>query len=110
MKNRFSLFQIATNSTLVVLLGSSMSCMTTYDGYGRPVQTVDPGLAIAGVAVAGLIGYAAANSHSSDHSSYRPSRNYYQTTTTHYSGGGYGGGYDGGYGGHEHCYQPSYDY
>lgn len=33
--------------------------MTTYDAYGRPVQSVDPGLAVAGIAAAGLIGYAA---------------------------------------------------
>jgi hypothetical protein len=41
--------------------------MTTYDTYGRPVQTVDPGLAVAGVAAAGLIGYAVANNGGSDH-------------------------------------------
>jgi hypothetical protein len=35
--------------------------MTTYDPYGRQVQTVDPGLALVGVAAAGLIGYAAGN-------------------------------------------------
>lgn len=33
--------------------------MTSYDAYGRPMQTVDPGLAVAGIAAAGLIGYAA---------------------------------------------------
>ena len=37
--------------------------MTTYDTYGRQVQTVDPGLAVAGVAAAGLIGYAIANNN-----------------------------------------------
>lgn len=41
--------------------------MTTYDAYGRPVQSVDPGLAVAGVAAAGLIGYAAANNRSHHH-------------------------------------------
>lgn len=51
--------------------------MTTYDTYGRQVQTVDPGLALAGVAAAGLIGYAVANNNDHGHSR---------------SGGGYYGG------------------
>ena len=55
-------------SRLVMLLGlafaaSSVSCMTTYDAYGRPVQSVDPAVAVAGVAAAGLIGYAAGDHH-----------------------------------------------
>lgn len=44
----------------------SMSCMTTYDAYGRPMQTVDPALAVAGVAAAGIIGYNAAYNHHHD--------------------------------------------
>lgn len=40
---------------------SSFSCMTTYDANGRPIQSVDPVVAVAGVAAAGLIGYAAGN-------------------------------------------------
>ncbi len=68
-------------AALLVPLGMSMSCMTTYDAYGRPVQTVDPGLAVAGVAAAGLIGYAAGNNNNHHHHGY-------------YSRGGYyGGGY-----------------
>jgi hypothetical protein len=62
------------------LTGSSLSCMTTYDKNGRSMATVDPALAVAGVAAAGLIGYAAANHHHGN--------NYY------YGGGAYyGGGY-----------------
>lgn len=58
----------------------SMSCMTTYDAYGRPMQTVDPALAVAGVAAAGILAYNAGNNHHHN--------NYY------YGGGGgyYGGG------------------
>jgi hypothetical protein len=41
--------------------------MTTYDSTGRPVQSVDPGLAVAGVAAAGLIGYAIANDDGGHH-------------------------------------------
>ncbi|MEO5712276.1 MAG: hypothetical protein ABIT37_02210 [Luteolibacter sp.] len=70
-------------AALLVPIGMSVSCMTTYDAYGRPMQTVDPGLAVAGVAAAGLIGYAAGNNHSDHHHDY-------------YGGGGYYGGYHGG--------------
>ena len=68
--------------------------MTTYDGYGRPVQTVDPGLAVAGIAAAGLIGYAAGNNRS----------NYRDYPRGGYYGGGYGGGYYGGGGYYRPCY------
>ncbi len=50
--------------------------MTTYDRNGRPVQSVDPGLAVAGVAAAGVLGYALANNHGG-HPDY------------YYGGGGY---------------------
>ena len=59
-------------------------CATTYDAYGNPQQTVDPGVAVAGVVAAGLIGYAIADNNND---------NYYRR--------GYGGGHYGGhYGGH----------
>ena len=50
--------RVASISVLLALAGSSVSCMTTYDAAGRPVQTVDPVVATAGIAAAGLIGYA----------------------------------------------------
>ena len=63
----------------MALVGSSVSCMTTYDSYGRPVQSVDPGLAVAGVAAAGLIGYAAGNDNDHHHHRYhRGHRGYYR--------------------------------
>ncbi len=62
---------------LLVCVGTSVSCMTTYDANGNPVQSVDPGLAVAGVAAAGLIGYAAGNNH-----------NHYDGPR-YYRGGGY---------------------
>lgn len=61
------------------LVFSSVGCMTTYDAYGRPVQSVDPGVAVAGMAAAGLIGAAIANDN--DHHHYHGG--YY------YGGGGY---------------------
>ncbi len=84
--------------------------MTTYDGYGRPVQSVDPGLAVAGVAAAGLVGYAAANNNN------HRGRHNYNTTVSYETyrsyddcdyGGGYGGGYYGG-GGYYSGYDPYY--
>jgi len=68
----------------ISLLLASMSCMTTYDVYGRPMQTVDPVVAVAGIAAAGLLGYAVTSNHG--HPAY-----YYDE----YSGGAY---YRGDYG------------
>jgi len=56
---------------------ASTSCMTTYDAYGRPVQSVDPAAATAGVVAAGVLGYAVANKndrhhHHRDRGYYRP--------------------------------------
>jgi hypothetical protein len=60
---------------------ASMSCMTTYDSYGRPMQTVDPAVAIAGATAAGVIGYAIAKDNRDDHRHYRrhhyPRHDYY---------------------------------
>jgi hypothetical protein len=53
-------------------MGMSVGCMTTYDSAGRPVQSVDPGLAVAGVAAAGLLGYALADGHGHGHYAYGP--------------------------------------
>lgn len=70
----------------IVLAGavfSSTSCTTTYDAYGRPQQSVDPGLAIAGVVAAGIIGYAIADDNDHHH--------YYGNS--HYQRSGHRGGY-----------------
>ena len=94
MKKKSALSRLSVCISLIACLGSSMSCMTTYDANGNPVQSVDPGLAVAGVAAAGLIGYAAGNDN---HNNY-----YYGPPPRYYGGyyGGYGGGgryYRGGY-------------
>lgn len=47
-----------------------VGCMTTYDAYGQPVQSVDPGAAAFGIAAAGVLGYALANDHSHSHHHY----------------------------------------
>lgn len=49
---------IATLITAGALALAATSCTTTYDAYGRPVQSVDPGAAAAGAAAAGALGYA----------------------------------------------------
>lgn len=43
------------------------SCMTTYDAYGRPVQSVDPGAAVAGAAAVGVLGYAIGQNNDDHH-------------------------------------------
>jgi len=50
---------------------TGVSCMTTYDAYGRPVQSVDPGMAALGVAAAGIAGYAIANNQRRDRGYHR---------------------------------------
>jgi len=71
------IYRSALAVLLVAVLGSSMSCMTTYDAYGRPVQSVDPGLAVAGVAAAALIGYSMNDHHDyGGHHRYRAYRPY----------------------------------
>ena len=61
------LFRVSVASVLIAAVGGSVSCMTTYDAQGRPVQSVDPGVAVAGAAAAGLIGYAIANDNDDHH-------------------------------------------
>lgn len=75
----------------------SASCTTSYDAYGNPRQSVDPGVALMGVAAAGIVGYALADDNSHHHSNH------------YYGGGYYGGGSYGGYGGYRGGgYRPCY--
>ena len=68
-------------AALAIVALAGTSCMTTYDAYGRPMQTVDPGAAALGIAAAGIAGYAIG--HNNHH---------------------YHGGYYGPYYGPYHCY------
>ena len=77
------LFRGSVFAVSIAAIGASVSCMTTYDSAGRPVQSVDPGVAVAGAAAAGIIGYALANDndrHHHHHGYYRrpPRRGYYR--------------------------------
>jgi len=49
--------RILTYLTIGALIGSSLSCTTTYDAYGNPRQTVTPAGAVAGAAIVGLAAY-----------------------------------------------------
>lgn len=64
-------------AVLLGLAGATTSCMTTYDAYGRPVQSVDPGVAVAGAAAAGVLGYALANDDDHHHRHYYRRPYYY---------------------------------
>jgi hypothetical protein len=92
----FSLTRMALAGVFSCALALT-GCMTTYDRDGRPVQSVDPGLAVAGVAAAGLLGYAAANNRNDNDYYYRGDR---------YRGGYYGGRYY--YRGRVHDRHPNY--
>lgn len=48
----------------------STNCTTTYDSYGNPRQSVDPGTAVAGAAAAGVLGYAIGNNRDNDNNHY----------------------------------------
>jgi len=72
----FKIIRLASAVVLTAAVLTGTGCTTMYDAYGRPVQAVDPGVALAGVAAAGLVGYALAENHG-DHYGY-PHPNYYR--------------------------------
>lgn len=72
---------------MVPLLVSS--CSTSYDPYGRPRQSVDPGAAVLATAAAGVIGYQVSKNRYKDN--YKKSRNHYNTSN------GYNPRYNGNY-------------
>ena len=99
-RHSFTMKTILSPVRLAALLACatlSASCTTSYDAYGNPRQSVDPGVALMGVAAAGIVGYALAddNNHSCSQN------NYYGGGGYGYGGGHYGGHYHGGY---SHCY------
>lgn len=95
MKNKplvSRVFRVPMLAALCLSIVAGTSCMTTYDTAGRPVQSVDPGMAVAGAAAAGLVGYAIANSNQKRNYYYGPGYSHY---------GGYSHGYYRPYG--RHC-------
>lgn len=73
------------NLLTFVLMGafalSSINCTTTYDAYGNPRQSVDPGTAVAGATAVGVLGYALArnrgNNNRYNDNHYNHHRGYY---------------------------------
>lgn len=62
---------------LLGLVSAGVSCTNTYDAYGRPVQSVDPGAAVAGAAAVGILGYAIGqNRNNDDHNDRRNNQHY----------------------------------
>ncbi|MDP3850960.1 MAG: hypothetical protein Q8Q59_10680 [Luteolibacter sp.] len=84
MRTRFVIFRFSTLLGLLTAAGASLSCMTTYDSAGRPVQSVDPAVAVAGAAAAGLVGYAIANDNDHHHHNYYGGGGYYRPYGRHY--------------------------
>jgi hypothetical protein len=87
MKTQNTISRTIRGTTLTALLISifaGVGCMTTYDSAGRPVQSVDPGAAVAGAAAAGILGYAIGSNNNNDHhhnyrnGRYYGSRSYYR--------------------------------
>ena len=78
MKHIKTRLKIIVTGLASVLLFSS--CVTTYDAYGRPVQTVDPGAAAVGAVLLSAAAYAVG--HNNSH---------------HYGHYGYSGGHHGGH-------------
>ena len=66
---------ITLKATALILALAGTSCMNTYDAYGRPVQTVDPGAAAAIAVGAAAVGYAIGEHN--DHHHYYYGRPYY---------------------------------
>ena len=65
--NAIPFFRKLVFLVLAVAIFLSVSCMNAYDSRGRPIQAVDPGVAIAGAAAAGVVGYSLANDHNDRH-------------------------------------------
>ena len=54
-------------ATAVSIVLATVSCTTTYDAQGNPVQSVDPGTAAAGMVAAGVLGAAISNNNNDNH-------------------------------------------
>ena len=60
---------------IAVALGLA-NCTTTYDAYGRPVQTVEPGAAAIGAIALGAAAYAIGKDNGTKHRHYYGNRGY----------------------------------
>jgi hypothetical protein len=88
MKTKIKISGIIRSSALItlsILICAGGACTTTYDSSGRQVQTVDPGAAVAGVAAAGILGYAIGKNNDNNHHSDR-NDNYYRSDSRYSRG------------------------
>ncbi|BDS08063.1 hypothetical protein NT6N_31030 [Oceaniferula spumae] len=76
MTNSFSSIKLAAGAVVAALMFAN--CSTTYDSYGRPVQSVDPVAATAAAVAVGAIAYSAGKNNRNHYH-----RNYYRG---HYRG------------------------
>lgn len=63
------------------------SCVTSYDRYGRPIQTVDPVAATVGAAVVGAVAYNAGQNNSYYNNRYYRSNRYCDRPASFYTTG-----------------------
>ncbi len=84
MRNKLSSIQLAVAAIVTSLLLAN--CTTTYDPYGRPVQSVDPVAATAAAVVVGAIAYSAGKNNRRNYDK----RDYYRP---HHHRRGYRGHY-----------------
>jgi len=91
MKTKSGVVRLLRTTTLISILIpilTSVGCTTAYDSAGRQIQSVDPGAAVAGAAVAGALGYAIGRNNNDNHDHYRnrrrhEGRNYYRPRYHH---------------------------
>ncbi|MES2982422.1 MAG: hypothetical protein V4727_08925 [Verrucomicrobiota bacterium] len=79
--------KLITLSLIGALAFTSVSCYTSYDAYGNQRQAVDPGVAVAGAAAAGIIAYGMARDRNhSYHNGYhhRPSYHHHHYRSPYY--------------------------
>ena len=69
--------RLAVHLLVLALLGSGLSCTTTYDYAGRPVQRVDAEKVAVGLLLVGVIAYAMANGDDYDHRHHHRHHGYY---------------------------------
>ncbi len=73
--------KLITLSLIGTFVISSVSCYTSYDAYGNQRQAVDPGVAVAGAAAVGVLGYAIARDRDDDNRhgyQHRPRHHHYR--------------------------------
>lgn len=69
MEHKKSWMKLTVAAMASALLLSN--CVTSYDSYGRPIQTADPAAVAAGAVILGVAAYAVGKNNRSHHKHYR---------------------------------------